>query len=108
MYRENVSKGLVGGIYKGSIYMTQGTSEDHIRSRPKVCSSILGSIYSETKNLNSDFNSILSINRRTNGETKLDIRIVFTTLCQLHTEQLGIIITSYIVYKQYNTIKGNQ
>ena len=98
MHRKNVSRRLIGGIYEGSICMTQGTSEDHIGLRPKVCGSILGGLYSKTKDLNSNFNSILSINKQINRKTEPDVRTVFTTLCQLHTEQLGIIVTSYIVY----------
>jgi len=63
IYRKNVSKGFVKGIYKGNICMTQGTNENYIRSRPKVCGSILGSLYNKTRNLNSDFNGILPANR---------------------------------------------
>ena len=63
IYRKNVSKGFVKGICEGSVCMTQSTSENHIGSRPKVYSSILGSLYSKTKDLNSDFNNILPINK---------------------------------------------
>jgi len=97
IYRGNISKGFIRSIYKGSIYMTWSTSKDHIGSRPKVYGSILGSLYSKTKDLNSNFNSILPTNRWTNKETEPDVKTVFTTLCQLHTEQLGIVITNYIV-----------
>ena len=63
MYKRNVSKGLVRGICERNVYMTQGTSEDHIGLRSKVCGSILGSLYSKTKDLNNNFNSILFIDR---------------------------------------------
>ena len=63
IYKGNISRGLVKDIYEGSIYMTQGTSEDYIGLRPKVYNNILGGLYSKTKNPNSDFNSILSTNR---------------------------------------------
>ena len=78
--------------------MTWGANENYIKLRPKVYNSILGSLYSETKNPNSDFNGILFINRWINKETKPDVRVVFMTLYQLCTEQLGIVIISYIVY----------
>ena len=77
--------------------MTRGTSKNHIRLRPKIYGSILASLYSKTKNPNSDFNGISPTNGRTNGETELDIKTVPTALRQLHTEQLGIVITNYIV-----------
>ena len=98
MYRRNVSKGLIGGIYKRSVYIIWGTSKDYIKLRPKVRGNILGSLYGKTRNPNSNFNGISPINGQTNGETELNIRTVFITLHQLHTEQLGIIITSYTVY----------
>ena len=63
IYGGNISKGLVRSIYKGSIYITQGTNKNHIGLRPKVYSSILGGLYSKTKDLNGNFNSILFINR---------------------------------------------
>ena len=81
MYRRDVSRESIGSICEGSVCTTWGTSENHIRLRPKVCSSILGSLYSKTRNPNSDFNGILSINRWTNKETKPDIKTVFMTLC---------------------------
>ena len=56
--------------------MTQGTNENHIGLRLKVCNSILKSLYSKTRNPNSDFNGILPINRQTNKETELDIKTV--------------------------------
>jgi len=63
IYGRDISKGPVGGICKGSVCITQGTSKDHIGLRPKVCGSILESLYSKTKDPNGDFNGILSINR---------------------------------------------
>ena len=63
MYKRDVSRRFVRGIYKGSVCMTWGTSENHIGLRPKVCGSILGGLYSKTKNLNDDFNGISPINR---------------------------------------------
>ena len=108
MYRKDINKGFIKGIYEGSVCMTWGTSENHIRLRPKVRGSILGSLYGKVKDPNGDFNGILPINGWINKETEPDVRIVFITLCQLHTEQLGIVITNYIVYIQCNTIRGNQ
>ena len=55
-------------------------------------------LYGKTKNTNSDIDSILSINRWINRIIKLDIGAVFTILCQLYTEQLDIVVISYIVY----------
>jgi len=43
--------------------MTQGISEDYIGLKPKVYSSILGSLYSKIKNPNSNFNNIPPINK---------------------------------------------
>jgi len=63
IYQRNVSRRFVKGIYKGSVCITWGTSENHIGLRSKVCGSILESLYSKTKDLNSDFNNILPINR---------------------------------------------
>ena len=60
--------------------MTQGTSKNYIGLRPKVCNNILGDLYSKTKNPNSDFNNILSIDRQTNKKTELDARAIFMTL----------------------------
>jgi len=37
--------------------------EDYIRLRPKICSNILGNILYKIKNLSSNINSILPINR---------------------------------------------
>ena len=84
IYKGNISKGFIKGIYKGSVYTTWGTSEGHIRLRPKVHGSILGGLYSKIRDPNSNFNGILSINRRANKKTELDIKTVFTTLCQLY------------------------
>ena len=63
IYKRNVNRGLIKGIYKGSIYIIQSTNKNHIGSGPKVHSSILKGLYSKTKNLNNDFNNILPINR---------------------------------------------
>ncbi len=98
MYRGNISRGLIRGLYKGSICTIWGTNEDHIRLRPKVRSSILGSLYGKAKDLNNNLNGISPTNGRINKEVKPDIRIVPITLRQLHIKQLGIIVTSYTVY----------
>jgi len=63
VYKRNISKGLIRGIYKGSICITQGTSEDYIRLRPKVYNNILGSLYSKIRDLNGNFNGILPIDK---------------------------------------------
>ena len=63
MYRRDISRGFIRSLYKGSVYTTQGTSENHIGLRPKIHGSILGSLYNKTRDLNSDFNSILSANK---------------------------------------------
>ena len=86
IYRRNVSRGFIRGIYKGSIYAIRGTSENYIRLRPKVRSNILGSLYSKAKNPNSNFNGILPIDRWINKKTKPDVRTVFMPLCQLYTK----------------------
>src|SRR6266571_1884197 len=97
IYRKDVSRRFVKGIYKGNVCITWGTNKDHIGSRPKVRGSILGSLYSKARNPNGDFNNILPTNRQINGTTKPDTRIVPMTLRQLRTEQLGIIIINYTV-----------
>ena len=61
--------------------MTWGTSKDHIGLRPKVRGSILGSLYSKTRNPNGDFNGILPINRQINKIIEPDIGAVFMALC---------------------------
>ena len=63
MYRGDISEGLVRDLYKRSIYTTQGTNENHIGLRFKVYGSILGSLYSKIGDPNSNFNSVLLINR---------------------------------------------
>jgi len=63
VYKGNISRKSIKGIYKGSIYMTQSTNKDYIRSRPKVHGSILGGLYSKTRNPNSNFNSVPPTNR---------------------------------------------
>ena len=73
--------------------------------RPKVCINVLEMLYNKTKNINSNIDSILSIDRQINKMVKSDIRAVFALLCQLYIKQLGIVITSYIVYIQRYTIK---
>ena len=60
--------------------MTQGINKNYIGLRPKVCSSILGSLYSKTKDPNSNFNGILPINRQIDKKTELDVKTVFMTL----------------------------
>ena len=81
MYRRDVSRGFIGGICEGSVCMIWGTSEDYIGLRPKVCGSILGSLYGKAKDLNGDFNSILPTDRQINKETEPDVKIVSMTLC---------------------------
>ena len=81
MYRKDVSKGPVGNICERNVCTTRGTSENYIGLRPKVRGSILGGLYSKTREPNSDFNGILFINRQTDGETELDIKIILITLC---------------------------
>src|SRR6266568_3185228 len=97
MYKRNVSRRSIRGICKGSICITWSTNKNHIGLRPKVCGSILGGLYGKTRDLNSDFNSILPINKWTNRKTELDVRAVSIILRQLHTKQLGIVTTSCIV-----------
>ena len=60
--------------------MTWGISENHIRLKPKVCGSILGSLYNKTRDLNGDFNSISPIDRWINKETELDVKTIPMTL----------------------------
>ena len=86
IYRRDVSRRFVRGIYKGSVCIIWSTSKNYIGLRPEVCSSILGSLYSKTGNLNGDFDGILFINRWINGMIELDVRIVFMSLCQLCIE----------------------
>ena len=62
IYGRDINRGFIGGIYKGNICITWGINEDYIGLRPKVYGSILGNLYSKTRNLNGDFNSILPIN----------------------------------------------
>ena len=81
MYRRNVNKGFIRGIYKGSIYITWGTSKNHIGLRLKVCGSILKSFYSKIRNLNGDFNGILFIDKQANRKVKLDAKAVSMSLC---------------------------
>ena len=64
----------------------------------KVCVSILGVFYSKIRNEDSNINSILLINKRVNKTVESDIGAVPMALYKSYTEQLGIIITSYIVY----------
>jgi hypothetical protein len=68
----------------------------------------LGNLYSRTRNLSSYINSILSTDGWINGKIKLDIGVVFKALYQLYIEQLGIAITNYTVYIQYNAIERNR
>ena len=67
----------------------------------------MGSILGRIRGLSSNINYILPTDRWLNREIKLNTRTVSKALCQLHTKQLGIVITSYIVYIQCNTIKRN-
>ena len=62
IYQGNISRGFVKGIYKGSVCMIWGTNKDYIRLISKVYNSILGGLYSKTKNPNGDFNGISPIN----------------------------------------------
>ena len=97
MHKNNVSKGFIKGLYKGNICKTQNTNENHIKPKPKICISILGNIYNKTKNISNNVNNILLINEWTNKTVELDIKTVFTILCQLYAKQLGIAITSCII-----------
>ena len=97
IYRRDVSGGLIGDLCQGGICKIQGTNENHIGLRPKVYSSILGSLYSKTRNLDGDFNSLLLIDGWTNKEAKPNVKTVFIILRQLRTKKLGIVVTSYIV-----------
>ncbi len=58
----------------------------------------MGVLYSKTKNINSDINSILFTNGWTDKTVEPDIGTVFMALCKLYTEQLGIVVTNCIVY----------
>ncbi len=86
MYGGDISRGFVGSICQRNICKTWGTSKDYIELRPKICVSILGSIYSKTRDMNSDVNGILSINRWTNRMAEPDIGVVFKALCKSYTE----------------------
>ena len=108
MHKRNVSKRFIGDLYKGSVCKTWSTSQNHIGPRFKICVSILGSIYSKTKNISNNVNSILFANKQINREIESDIGIVFMILRQLCTEQLGIIVISCIVYIQHYTTRGTE
>ena len=105
IYKGDVSRKSIKDLCQRSVYKTQGTNEDHIGLRPKVCISVLGILYSKTKNIDNDINSIPSINGQTNKTVKPDIGTVFTTLYKSCIEQLGIVVTSYIIYIQHYTAK---
>jgi len=60
--------------------MTWITRQNYIGQRPEIYSSILGNLFSRTKNLNSNINSILSVDRWSDKETELNIGIVSMTL----------------------------
>ena len=69
-YNKKKSKGLdlkegnkVWLLYKNFKSRWPSKKLDYIRLRSKVCDSILGSFYNKTKDLNSDFNGILPINK---------------------------------------------
>ena len=63
-----------------SVCKTQSTSKDYIRLGFKVCISILGMLYSKTKNINNDINSILFIDGWIDKMVELDIGAVFMSL----------------------------
>ena len=81
MYKRDVNRRFVRGIYEESICMTWGTNEDYIGLKPKVCGSILGSLYSKIRNLNNNFNGISPTDRQINKKIKLDVGTVFMILC---------------------------
>ena len=81
IYRKDVSRGVVGDLYQGSVHKIQGTNENHIGLRPKIYVSILGNVYSKTKDMSSNINSIPLINKWTDKMVKSDIGAVFMTLC---------------------------
>ena len=58
----------------------------------------MGGILGRTRCLSSNFYCILPINRWLDRETKLDVRVVSKILYKPRIEQLGIAITSYIIY----------
>ena len=65
---------------------TRITSKDYIGLRSEVRVRILGNLYSRIRNLYSNVNSILPIDRWINGETKLDTRIVSKALYKSRIE----------------------
>jgi len=97
IYRRDFSRKCSTNLCQRSVYITWITREDYIRQRPKICNSILENLFSGTKSLSSNINSISSTDRWSDKETEPDIKTVSTTLCQLHTEQLVRVIISCTV-----------
>ncbi len=97
IYRGDVSRRFVKDLCQRSVCKTWSISENYIGLRPEICIGILGVLYSKTKNTNSNINNILSIDRWINKTIELDVRAVFILLYQSRIEQLGIVVTSYIV-----------
>ncbi len=53
---------------------------------PKIRSSVLGNVYSKTKDISNNVNSILFTNGWVDKMIELDIKAVFMALCELHTK----------------------
>jgi len=68
-------------LYQRSVFMTWITRKNYIGQRPEICGSILGNFFSRARNLNSNVNSILPKDKWSDKETKLNIGIIFITLC---------------------------
>ena len=73
IYKRDFSRRYNTDLYKRSIYKTWSINKNYIKWRYKIYYSILKSLYSRTGNLSGNINSILSINRWINKESKLDI-----------------------------------
>jgi len=58
----------------------------------------LGNIPRKIKNISSNINNILFIDKRIDRKTKLNTKVVLKALYQLRIEQLGTTIVNYIVY----------
>ena len=76
IHQRDFSRRYSINLHKKSIYKIYSTSKDYIRQRYKIYYSILKSLYGRTRNLGSNINSLLFINRWANGEVKLDVGTV--------------------------------
>ena len=81
--------------------------KNYIKQKPKICGSILGSLFSKIKSLSSNINSIPFTDKWLDKKTEPNIGTVFITLYQLHIKQLVSVITSCIVCIQCNTTERN-